>query len=599
MQTAAAERYLDLYSRFADGMAVQTPVEVSLEELAQTLFCTTRNVKLVLRKMEEEGWVRWQPGRGRGNRSQLVFQLERDTMLLELAQRMAQRGEYKPAFELIHTHGKGSPVKDRFSEWLELHFGYRTELLDGKRHVDTLRLPVQTPITTLDPADVYYAFDAHMVRQLFDSLVQYDTSAGRMIPGLAHAWECNKEATVWQFHLRKGVYFHHGHEMTADDVIFSLERLRTGKAHSWLLRNVVAIETVGTRTIRIELAKTNRIFHRFMSSSMASVLPRELVEHDEEAYWKSPSGTGPFMAGEWNEDRFVLSVNKNYYNGRAHLDGVVIAFMPPELGASSRKCWEKLILDHDLLDANPDEELCTFEMLCKGCTLLTWNMSKQGPQQSALFRKAIDLLIDRHSMIRELGGDRMYAARSFRPDDNTPLRNIRHDPAMAKALLREAGYDGTPITLYTGSFNLRDAQWIADRCGEYGIPILVEQIDNYKKRDLIDKADTILYGIVFAQDEVCEIESYEQHGSFLKEHLHPDFRAWARDRIDLAVASKTSEERRLILGEIEERLREEAHVVFLLHKKTNASYHPGIKGITMSPLGWIDFKDVWVQSHTG
>ncbi|MBP3963447.1 hypothetical protein [Paenibacillus lignilyticus] len=53
------------------------------------------------------------------------------------------------------------------------------------------------------------------------------------------------------------------------------------------------------------------------------------------------------------------------------------------------------------------------------------------------------------------------------------------------------------------------------------------------------------------------------------------------------------------MGEIEDRLREEGHVVFLLHKKTNTSYHPGIKGITMSSLGWIDFKDVWVQSASG
>ncbi|SFS53480.1 ABC transporter substrate-binding protein [Paenibacillus sp. BC26] len=602
MQMAAAERYLDLYGRFAEGIAATgTPVEVSLDELAQVLFCTTRNVKLVLRRMEEECWIRWLPGRGRGNRSQLVFLQERDTMLLELAQRMAQRGEYKPAFELIHTHGKGSPVKDRFSEWLELHFGYRTEVLDGKRSVDTLRLPVHTPIVTLDPGDVLYAFDAHMIKQLFNQLVYYDVVAGRVVPAIAHAWESNKEATVWQFHLRKGVYFHHGHEMTADDVIFSLERLRSGKAHSWLLRSVRKIESVGLRTIRIELEKPNRIFHRFMSSPAASILPRELLESDEEQFWRKPSGTGPFMAGEWNEDRFVLTVNKNYYNGRAHLDGVVIAFMPPEHGDSSRKCWEKLIWDHDLQDQKPEEDWVTVETLCKGCTMLTWNLGKDGPQQSALFRKAVDLLIDRHTMIRELGEDRMYAARGFRPDDNTPLRSIRHDSALARALLRESGYDGTPITLYTTSFNMRDARWIAERCGEHGVVVHIEQHDSneFKRRDVINEADTILYGILFAQDEVCEIESYEQHGSFLKEHLHPEFRAWARDKIDIALASKTSEERRLIMGEIEDRLREEGHVVFLLHKKTNTSYHPGIKGITMSSLGWIDFKDVWVQSASG
>lgn len=597
MQTATAERYLDMYHRFVGGSAIGSPVEVTLEELADTLYCTTRNVKLVLRKMEEDGWIDWLPGRGRGNRSRLVFRSDRDTLLLDIAQKMAQRGDYKQAFELIHSHGEGTSVKERFSEWLDLHFGYRTETPDGKREVDTLRLPVHTPILTLDPAEVYNAFDAHMLRQIFDRLVQYDPATNRVLPMLAHTWECNADATVWQFHLRKGVRFHHGRELTADDVIFTIERLRSGKSHSWMLRTLVKLEIVDTRTIRFELSKPNRIFHRFMSSAAVSILPRDLVQQDEERFWKCPVGSGPFMATEWTEDRFVMAAHTGYFMGRAHLDGVVIAFMPDSQGDCSRRSWEKLVWDHELPDSKAEEDWQTVETLCKGCTMLTWNLVKEGPQRSPQFRKAVDLLIDRNAMIRELGGDRMYPAQGFRPDDSTPIRRDSTDVNRALELLREIEYDGTPVTLLARGVHAEDAEWISKRCAEHGIRIQVLSIPK-KKAEVFDysEVDGIIYGLVFAEDDVCEIETYEQVGSYLKEHLDPEMRRWARDQVDLALAAPSTEARRVHLASIETRLREEAHVMFLTHKKVNTSYQPGIKGVTMSPFGWIDFKTVWVQS---
>ncbi|SEM51658.1 ABC transporter substrate-binding protein [Paenibacillus sp. OV219] len=599
MHSGTAERYLDLYKRFAEeSNSIGTPVEVSLEELAEVLYCTTRNVKLVLRKMEEEGLIQWLPGRGRGNRSRLIFLVERDAKLLDLARQMAQRGDYKLAFELIHKHGSGSHAKERFAEWLDQHFGYRAEAGDGKLPVDTLRMPVQNPIITLDPGDVYFSFDAHMVRQVFDCLVELDTATGRVVPALAHAWECNNDATVWQFHLRKGVHFHNGHPLTVEDVLFTLERLRSGKSHSWVLRSVLMIEAVGPRTIRIALAKPNRIFHRFMCSTTASIVPKEAVLKEGEAFWRSPVGTGPFMITEWNEDRLMLAANPSYYRERAHLDGVEIAFMPPEHGVSSRKCWEKLLVDHNSQEQQPDMDLDSVEVLSQGCTLITWNMGRQGPQQSPLFRKAIDLLIDRKRMIEELGEERMYPAHGFRPDEHTPYRSVRYDPVEADMLLRAAGYDGTPITLFAGSSYRGDTAWIQARCAEHGIPVNIQIQDgiDYKKRRNVQEADCVLYSIVLDQDEVCEIESYEQQGSFLKEHLHPEFREWSKRQIDLALAAKSTDERRILLGQIEERLREETYVLFLIHRKNNAAYQPGLKGITVSPLGWIDFKDVWVQS---
>lgn len=600
MQHLHAERYLTLVQRFAARSGDGESSEVTLDELARALYCTARNAKLILRRMEEEGWIAWQPGRGRGNRSRIAFRTDREVMLLETAMAMANRGDYKQAYELIRVHGDGTSAQDRFGEWLTQHFGYRTVTAeDGERQADMLRLPVHVPLVTLDPADVYFAFDAHIIRQLFDRLVQFDLTAGRVAPALAHAWESADDAKCWRFHLRRGVFFHHGGELTAADVVFTLERLRREKSNSWLLRNVVALEAEG-RTVTITLAKPNRIFDRFLCATAASILPREALQRNEAEYWRHPSGTGPFAFGERNDDRLVLRANAAYHNGRAHLDGVVIAFVPNDHGAQSAKCWERLLLDHEAKEPGMEPEWTNMETLLQGCSLMTWNRTNKGPQRSPSFRKAVDLLIDRGLMLEELGEDRMYPARGFRPGEHAALRSAYSGDEQAKALLHDAGYEGEPFTLLTRTVHERDVQWIRERCAAFGIPVDIRFADESTCRDpeLLAEVDAILFSIVFAEDEVCEIEAYEQERSFLNAHMDAGLLHWTKERIDEALAATTPEGRRFVLDEIEGRMREETQVLFLLHKASNRTYKQSLRGVELSPLGWIDFKHVWVQTET-
>ncbi|WP_052476342.1 SgrR family transcriptional regulator [Cohnella kolymensis] len=247
----AVERYLTLHNTFG-GTEVKCPeAEVSIDELSRTLFCTTRNVKIILHKLVEEGLIEWQAGRGRGNRSRIKFLADRDPLLLEWAKQMAEKGEYKQAFELLQTYSEGTAVKERFVQWLNGHFGYESEQTEGSAQMDMLRIPVYRTITTLDPAEVNYAFEAQMIRQIFDRLVGYDTSENRYVPGLAHAWDSNADATEWTFYLRKGVRFHHGRELTSEDVRFTLERLNGDKLHSWMVRSVIRVDCPGPRIVRV------------------------------------------------------------------------------------------------------------------------------------------------------------------------------------------------------------------------------------------------------------------------------------------------------------------------------------------------------------
>jgi MarR-like DNA-binding transcriptional regulator SgrR of sgrS sRNA len=226
-------------------------------------------------------------------------------------------------------------------------------------------------------------------------------------------------------------------------------------------------------------------------------------------------------------------------------------------------------------------------------------MGKAGPQQEYGFRRALDLLINRKKLICDLGEDRMYPSRGFRPTNQTPFLEEEMNVEEAMRLLKESGYNGEEIIMCSYGCHIQDAYWIQRRCAEFGIKIKVQLETNTSIRypGILNNVDCMLYGVVFAVEEVCEIENYEQSGNFLREHLHPEVRKWITEQITSALASDNPKLRRTILNDIENRLREESHVLFLLHRKHNTYVHETVKGVGLNRLGWMDFKDIWLENR--
>ncbi len=102
----------------------------------------------------------------------------------------------------------------------------------------TYRRPLRQDPITLDPARISDIYGRSVAQQIFDGLVQFDHTL-TVVPALAQFWRASRDGLTWTFTLRPGVKFHHGRDVTADDVVYSLTRLldprvRSGAAELFL-----------------------------------------------------------------------------------------------------------------------------------------------------------------------------------------------------------------------------------------------------------------------------------------------------------------------------------------------------------------------------
>lgn len=194
----------------------------------------------------------------------------------------------------------------------------------------------------LDPKNhsIYYVLE-----QLYDGLVRLDNNYN-VVPALAEYWVISGEGRICTFTLRKGVRFHHGREMTADDVKFSLERLLRKEPNAfyaqYFLNKVVgaeafwagkAAEVTGFRardryTFEIEWRDPYVSGLYLLSMPFCKVLPRDLVESEGQGFFRKPSGTGAFRFDNYLRDSRLdivgvrLRKNPDYFGEVPYLDAV-------------------------------------------------------------------------------------------------------------------------------------------------------------------------------------------------------------------------------------------------------------------------------------
>lgn len=317
--------------------------------------------------------------------------------------------------------------------------------------------------TTLDPADHRDRYAETVIRNMFDGLVTRDTRNGVHLE-LAESAELVDPQT-WEFKLRQGVKFHDGSELTADDVVFTFDRIiqenqiEYPEPHTSPRKGLIAplesVEKIDDYTVRFHLsAPWPPAMQLFVHQQ---IVPKAYLESvGTQGFVEQPIGAGPFKFVDGQlDDQIVLERFDDYYGGAPDLAPVgpacvsrAIFRVIPE---ASTRVAALLAGEVQIIQGVPPELVATLEG-ADGIVVKTapgtqpkWlelNVN-QAPFDNKLVRQALNHLIDKELIVEAIYGGRAVvlpgALSPYNAFADPQLTPYAYDPETALALLAEAG----------------------------------------------------------------------------------------------------------------------------------------------------------------
>jgi SgrR family transcriptional regulator len=590
MSVKLESHYLRLYSSIEGNDEGSGTIAVTMDEIAAILECTHRNAVLLIRRMCDNGWLSWKPKRGRGHRSELRFLADTESIILRMAQTLVERRDLRGAIEQLQVPSIPVSVRDRFHEWLSGYFGHQSVRERGTR-IDTLRFPLNGPLQTLDPVYMNYTMEAHLANQLFDSLVRRQPGSDRIQPHVAHAWDTDTTRTEWTFYLRKGVLFHHGRELRAEDVRFTMERLASAShplLYRWAFEGIKSVQVIDPYTIRMTLRHPNELFLLLLSTYRTSILPADIVQEYGERFGRQPSGTGPFRLTGFDEALLMLEAHPAYFRGRAHLDRVEIWNVPDLYRGREAAALQQFQMIHN---ARVPTELADRWSKTRNagmtCKFVTFNARDGGTLTNP---KALSGLFDVIRGIHwedELEGTDVVTATGFMAEDAGSVE-------VAEVAEMGAVLAGMQLELCTIPHYEEDARILQAACRKAGIELAVTLLtpEQFKTERRLS-ADLLLFALPL--DDEKELRMIDLYYSMLR-HLPERIGAETERMLFAIVREPSSEARGLMFRKLEGLLSSHLSLLVLYKKRLTMAYHPSVQGVPLDELGWMPFRDIWFKA---
>jgi peptide/nickel transport system substrate-binding protein len=422
------------------------------------------------------------------------------------------------------------------------------------------------------------------------------------MPALAESWEISGDGLTYIFNLHDGVTFHDGTEMTAEDVVFSLERARaegSTNAQKTLFEGIESVEAVDDTTVRVTLSDPDGAFLFKMAWGDAVIVAPESADTNA----TDPVGTGPFRFQEWVEgDRVELVRNEAYWGDPVALEEATFRFISDPNAAFAA------MMSGDV-DAYPNfpapETLAQFEAdprfqvvvgSTEGETILAMNNAGE-PLNDPLVRQAIAHAINRQDIIDgAMFGYGTPIGTHFAPHnpDYVDLTELSdHDPERSRELLAEAGVEDLTLRLMLPppTYARRGGEIIAAQLREVGIET---EITNMEWADWLER---VFRGNDFDLTIVSHTEPFDiniyANPEYYFQYDSPEFQAL---NAELEVTSDPAERSRL-LEEMQRTIAEDYVNGFLFQLAKTGVANANIEGLwENSPTQANDLTDVrWTE----
>jgi peptide/nickel transport system substrate-binding protein len=459
----------------------------------------------------------------------------------------------------------------------------------------------------LDPhlTSAYASFQ--VLENVYDTLVQPGDDL-QMEPALAESWEISDDNLTWTFNLREGVTWHNGRAFTAEDVVYSYDRIMDpdfGAANAWRFAAVTGVTAVDDLTVEITVsAPTPNLLTNIGAFKGMAIVPREIVE--DGTIDTFPIGTGPFKFVESSPDGgIVLEKNADYWRadeGLPYLDGVTFVQIPEQTTKlanlqEGEVDWIDSVPPQNLADLEADERVQLQRVAGGDYHYFALNQNRE-PFDDVRVRQAIAMAIDRDVIAEAAQFGAAAANQTAIPDgsfwyfDYAPF--TPGDIDGAQTLLDEAGVsDLTVEFLVTSDFpeTVTQAQVIASQLEPLGITVEIADVDfsTWLAREGDGDFDAFMLSWVGNIDP--DDFYYAQHhseGGF-------NFQGYANEEVDgyldAARVETDQDARKALYDQAATIIVDEASYIYLYNPENVQAWSPNVTGYQVRGDNAVRFEE--------
>ncbi len=476
---------------------------------------------------------------------------------------------------------------------------------------------------------------------LYDALINWDLSQGDrladLVPGLAESWEVKADdPTKWIFKLRRGVKFHDGSDFNADAVLWNFDKVRNKDAPQY------DPTQAGFVTFRITVIKSWRKIDdytvEFTTTRPSSFVPFQLVYvlfssptqwekvgRDWRAFANNPAGTGPFKLSRLvPRERAELEPNQDYWDKKRvpKADKVILLPMPETTTRlAALRAGQVDWIEVPPPDAIPGLRQVGFQIFLRSYPhnwTHTLNLTKP-PWDNKLVRQAANYAIDREGLCKSLLNGTCIPCIGVvypgHPWFGNPKQRYEYNPAKAKELLKQAGYDGkdkrvktSVLTSTSGSGQMLPLpmnEFVQENLREVGIDLEIMPIDwnamitPYRKG--FQDPDNANIGAMNASYNFLEpfsaftrffhSASVPPQSLNIMPYLNPE----VDQLIEAAEGAFDPQERDGLLAKAHEIVVEDAPWVFIVHDLNPRAMSPKVKNFVQPQSWFVDLTLPWVE----
>jgi len=460
-----------------------------------------------------------------------------------------------------------------------------------------------TGIVTLDPHRAIATSDSRVNAFMWEGLVSWRRTGSEIVGNLAESWEVAEDGLTWTFTLRKGVRFHNGREMTADDIAFSFERILTESdtaMHSIFAAKLDSIQPIDRYAVRFELRGGSGTFLNELALGVRSAIVAYESLNDE-GVLVQPIGTGPYEFHSSNAEG-VLQLERfdDYWGEPGTID---VLHFRAETDPNTRIALLRSGEAHWVFDL-PFHVLQEMKAAgYKTAVVDTGNLLRlsfnntRPPFNDPRVRRAIAHAVDRNVLNEAAFSGMAKLSNQPWPSESflhLDVEDISYDPALARELLADAGYSGGFTARVVNPIGYLEEVWevIGEQLADVGVQLEMVAVD---AATAVQLAMDLEYDIILIGQEAPY--HWSRVYDYFEERSSSNWLVGgcSNPRVSLLLENAREETcidaARDAYTEVLRILQSEAVAFFMFRVPTTHSWNPGVEGIDNIVSQLMDMVD--------